>query len=168
MEEEQKKSGRGKIIATAVAILLLIAAALQLCGCCAIRKRISPLWPPAGLLEARNGAVYVADQGQNNIIRIDGDKRTLVAGYTLPADTHGKATGGHRTVPGTKRCLTGPLPWWSGRTESRSAIPVIHCIRFIEDETTVKTLAGTGTPGLPERLRRRGHLQRTEGPGCGQ
>ena len=96
MEEEQKKSGRGKIIATAVAILLLIAAALAALWLLRDKKKDITFVAPAGLLEARNGAVYVADQGQNNIIRIDGDKRTLVAGYTLPADTHGKAAGGHR------------------------------------------------------------------------
>ena len=86
MEEEQKKSGRGKIIATAVAILLLIAAALAALWLLRDKKKDITFVAPAGLLEARNGAVYVADQGQNNIIRIDGDKRTLVAGYTLPAD----------------------------------------------------------------------------------
>ena len=147
MEEEQKKSGRGKIIATAVAILLLIAAALAALWLLRDKKKDITFVAPAGLLEARNGAVYVADQGQNNIIRIDGDKRTLVAGYTLPVDAHGKAAGGRRDGAWDEALFNRPFAlaeWKDGIAVSDTGN---HCIRFIEDETTVKTLAGTGTPG---------------------
>lgn len=74
-------------------------------------------------------------------------KRTLVAGYTLPADTHGKAAGGHRDGAWDEALFNLPFAlaeWKDGIAVSDTGN---HCIRFIEDETTVKTLAGTGTPG---------------------
>ena len=147
MEEEQKKKRPWKMAGVAAVIALLLAGALTALWMLRDKKEEIVLLEPAGILAARDGSLYVADEGANQIIRVNGETKELVAGYALPVDAHGRATGGYRDGAWDEAVFNRPfalVEWNGGIAVSDSGN---HCIRFIEQEETVRTLAGTGEAG---------------------
>lgn len=141
--EGQKK----KYILIGVVCALLAAVAVSAVLMMQGDKREAVLRSPTGLLYGSDGNLYLTDQGENSILRMDGNDVKLIAGYMLPADIYGNAAGGYGDGSWDEALFCNPFDleeWGGGLAISDTGN---NCIRLAGKDGIVRTLAGTTVQG---------------------
>ena len=144
-EANKKKSYKIPVIAG----VILTALVVLICGIYLYRRNSAEnlFRSPAGIMEGTDGKIYVADSGNNIVLCMDGSKKEVTAGYTLPADMHERPAGGYQDGDAKEALFNHPfdlVEWYGGIAVSDTDN---NCIRLITEDGKVRTLAGTGEEG---------------------
>ena len=146
MEEAKKKVSVKLPIIIGVIVLLVFAVGLAV-WLYGNRGGGNTFRNPTGIMLGEDGQLYIADEGNNNIICMNEKDREVVAGYTLPLDLYNRASGGYQDGEIKKALFDQPfdlVEWYGGIAVSDSGN---HCIRLIVEGDKVRTLAGNGEEG---------------------
>lgn len=104
------------------------------------------LLQPTAVTLGEDGSLYLVDAGNNNVVQLEDDSATVVAGFTLPVDRYAFPAGGYNDGDVENSLFNNPsdlIFWNDGLVVSDTDN---HVLRFIADGQ-VTTLAGSTTAG---------------------